>query len=156
METLQHKFSEVIPDDLEEGVLYISMERSIAIHLCVCGCKNEVVTPLSPTDWKLIYNGLDISLRPSIGNWEFKCKSHYFITENKVEHAGQWTDWQITDGRNNDKRRKRKYYNTEEVLIQPKKNANLQVKKISVWSRFSSFFGLNKIEKRKEVTEEER
>ena len=31
------------------------------------------------------YDGQSITLRPSIGNFNINCKSHYFITENRVE-----------------------------------------------------------------------
>lgn len=88
---LQHKFVEFIPDRIEDGYLYISMQYCTAIHKCVCGCGNEVVTPLSPTDWRLTFNGKTISLYPSIGNWNFDCQSHYWIKKSKVKHANSWT-----------------------------------------------------------------
>ena len=50
---IAHRFVEFIPDQIEEGILYISIEYCTAIHKCICGCGNEVVTPLSPTDWEL-------------------------------------------------------------------------------------------------------
>ncbi len=84
---LQHKFVTNIPDQLEDGVLYISIEYCTAIHKCICGCGNEVVTPFSPTDWSLTFNGKTISLNPSIGNWNFECKSHYWIKNSKIEFA---------------------------------------------------------------------
>lgn len=107
---LKHKFVELIPDALEPGVLYISITYATAIHLCVCGCGNEVVTPLSPTDWSLTFNGETVSLEPSIGNWSFACKSHYFITRNKVCHARRWKDWEIEEGRKEDAENKDKYF----------------------------------------------
>ncbi len=79
---LQHKFVEFIPDRIEDGLLYISVQYCTAIHKCVCGCGNEVVTPLSPTDWRLTFDGISISLYPSIGNWNFDCQSHYWIKNN--------------------------------------------------------------------------
>ena len=92
MKTVQHKFVETIPNTLEEGVLYISTTYCTAIHKCVCGCGNEVVTPLSPKDWKLTFDGETVSLYPSIGNWNFECRSHYFIFNNNVKHAKKWAD----------------------------------------------------------------
>lgn len=86
------KFVEFIPDEIEDGVLYISIEYCTAIHNCICGCKNEVVTPISPADWDLIFDGKTISLRPSIGNWSFDCQSHYFITRNKIQLARRWDE----------------------------------------------------------------
>jgi hypothetical protein len=107
---LQHKFIELVPDILEDGVLYISVEYCSAIHKCPCGCGNEVVTPLSPTDWKLIFDGKTVSLNPSIGNWNFECKSHYWIIKNKVSFARKWSDWEIDFGRKTDSKKKQKYY----------------------------------------------
>jgi hypothetical protein len=110
MKTLQHRFVEFIPELVEEGVLYISIEYCTAVHKCVCGCGNEVVTPLSPTDWELSFNGKTVSLDPSIGNWNFECKSHYWITKNKIRHAGRWSDWWIELGRKRDWEEKEKYF----------------------------------------------
>jgi hypothetical protein len=110
MKILQHKFVEFIPDVLEEGILYISIEYCTAIHKCVCGCGNEVVTPLSPTDWKVTFDGKTVSLDPSIGNWNFKCKSHYWIIKNKVKFARKWKDWEIKEGREGDAENKENYF----------------------------------------------
>lgn len=110
MKILQFKFVEFMPDVLEEGILYISIEYCTAIHKCVCGCGKEVVTPLSPTDWKITYDGKSISLDPSIGNWNFECKSHYWITKNKVRLARQWSNMEIINGRKDDTEKKKKYF----------------------------------------------
>ena len=103
---LQHKFVEFIPDLLEDGILYISLTYCTAIHKCVCGCNNEVVTPFSPTDWKMTFDGETISLSPSIGNWNFDCKSHYWIRNSEVIYARKWTDEEIKDGREKPKKKK--------------------------------------------------
>lgn len=87
---LAHKFVKSVPDTLEDGVIYISMEYASAIHKCCCGCGHEVVTPISPTDWQLTFDGRSISLYPSIGNWSFKCQSHYWIRNNRVEWCPKW------------------------------------------------------------------
>jgi hypothetical protein len=60
------------------------MSYATALHLCCCGCGNEVVTPLSPLAWTLIYDGETVTLHPSIGNKSFRCRSHYFVRENRV------------------------------------------------------------------------
>jgi hypothetical protein len=109
MKTLQHKFVEFIPEILEPDTLYISITYCTAIHLCVCGCGNEVVTPLSPTDWELTFNGKAVSLSPSIGNWNFPCKSHYFVIQNKIRYARKWSEVEITDNRKKDKKRKKRF-----------------------------------------------
>ena len=110
MKTILHKFVEFIPNNPEQDVLYISVEYRTAVHLCVCGCGNKVVTPLSPTDWELRFDGKTVSLSPSIGNWNFECKSHYFITQNKIRHARRWEDWEIEDGRQADAENKKKFF----------------------------------------------
>lgn len=89
---MEHKFVEFIPDELEDGTLYISITYATVLHKCGCGCGNEVVTPLSPSDWQLTFNGETISLFPSIGNWSFPCRSHYWIRKNEVVWVKDWHD----------------------------------------------------------------
>ena len=86
-------FVKYIPETLEEGKLYISMEYATASHLCACGCGEKVVTPISPFFWQMYYNGKDITLTPSIGNYEFLCQSHYFIRHNMVEWCTYDSDY---------------------------------------------------------------
>jgi hypothetical protein len=88
---LKHEFVEFIPDNLEDGIVYVSIPYATVAHKCCCGCGMEVVTPLSPTDWKLIFDGESISLDPSIGNWSFDCKSHYCIRRDRVRWAERWS-----------------------------------------------------------------
>ncbi len=109
MKTIQHRFVEFIPEILEDGILYITVEYRSAVHKCICGCGNKVVTPISPTDWRLTFNGKSISLYPSIGNWSFSCRSHYWITKNEIIHAPIWTEKEIRKGRRKDKKRKRMF-----------------------------------------------
>lgn len=90
MMKLTPKFVKNIPEKIENGIIYISMEYSTAIHRCCCGCGNEVVTPFSPTDWKLTFDGKTISLYPSIGNWSFECQSHYWIINSEVIWGYKW------------------------------------------------------------------
>ena len=59
---LKHEFVEFIPEHLPEGTIYVSIRFATASHKCCCGCGKEVVTPLSPTDWKLTFDGETISL----------------------------------------------------------------------------------------------
>ena len=96
--TLRHRFVESLPDRLEEETLYVCMEFATAAHKCCCGCGGEVVTPLSPADWKLIYDGRTVTLHPSIGNWNFPCRSHYWIRRNRVEWAPGWSADEIRMG----------------------------------------------------------
>lgn len=84
MMTFSHEFVEFIPEKLDTNVLYVSLRFSLVSHLCACGCGEEVVTPIAPREWQLIFNGETISLFPSIGNWNFKCRSHYWIDQNRA------------------------------------------------------------------------
>jgi len=117
--TLAHEFVEFVPDVVEEGRLYVSIEYATVVHKCCCGCAKEVVTPLSPTDWKLIFNGKTISLDPSIGNWSFPCRSHYWIRNNKVKWAGQWTQNQIDANSAHDRWAKERYFAAGDEADEP-------------------------------------
>jgi hypothetical protein len=89
------------------------------VHLCCCGCRREVVTPLSPTDWKLIFDGMSISLYPSIGNWTFPCRSHYWIQCDRAQWAEDWTQEEIEVGRTADTLAKARYFEREAGKPEP-------------------------------------
>jgi len=108
--SLTPEFVEHIPQQLDRGRLYVSVRFATAAHACCCGCGSEVVTPLSPTDWVLIFDGETVSLDPSIGNWSFECQSHYWIRRNRVEWARRWSREKIAAGRTEDRRSKEKYF----------------------------------------------
>lgn len=114
MTGLRHEFVEFIPDELASNTIYISIAFATVAHRCCCGCGNEVVTPLSPTDWQLTFDGETVSLYPSIGNWSFPCQSHYWIVRNGIRWAEQWSEEKIAAGRARDAVVKtRRYGNTE-------------------------------------------
>ena len=81
---IKHQFVDYIPTELDTGVLYVSIAFTTAIHKCYCGCGREVTTPIAPNGWSLTFNGESVSLAPSIGSRNLKCKSHYWIQENNV------------------------------------------------------------------------
>jgi hypothetical protein len=81
--SLRPTFGEYVPADLDEGILYVSLNYATAVHLCACGCRSKVVTPLGPVDWQIIFDGT-VSLRPSIGNGQLPCRSHYHIRQNRI------------------------------------------------------------------------
>jgi hypothetical protein len=112
---MQHEFVDCIPDRLEEGVLYVSLPYATAVHKCACGCGHEVVTPFSPTDWWMAFNGEAVSLSPSIGNWSFPCRSHYWIERGRIVWAGEMPNEQIAAGRSRDARRKAAFYDVVET-----------------------------------------
>lgn len=99
-----HRFVDHIPEQLDDGVVYVSIPYATALHLCCCGCGNEVVTPFSPARWSLTFDGEAISLAPSIGNWSFSCQSHYWIDQGRVRWAARWTKERIAAGRVADQR----------------------------------------------------
>jgi hypothetical protein len=108
-EALRHEFVEYIPDELEDGVIYVSMDYATAAHRCACGCGSEVITPFSPTDWRLTFDGETVSLKPSIGNWSFPCQSHYWIERGRIRWAPKWSREKIEAGRARDRRAKERH-----------------------------------------------
>lgn len=105
-DSLDHRFVDFIPEQLDEGILYVSIEYTTVAHLCCCGCGQEVSITLSPTDWRLVFDGKTVSLEPSIGSWSLPCQSHYFVTRNRVVWAKQWSRAEIDAGRRYDAARK--------------------------------------------------
>jgi len=68
--SLTHEFTEFIPAQLREGNAVcldsLCQPRPTFAH---AGAATRVVTPISPADWQLIFDGDSVSLTPSIGNW---------------------------------------------------------------------------------------
>nr|WP_321982920.1 DUF6527 family protein [uncultured Cohaesibacter sp.] len=104
------------------------MEYATSAHSCCCGCGEEVVTPFTPTDWKMTYNGETISLHPSIGNWMLKCRSHYVIRQGMVIEAGPWSQEQVEAECRRDRAAKRRFYRSS---VQEQKNVELSPDKTS-------------------------
>ncbi|WP_230951925.1 DUF6527 family protein [Burkholderia cepacia] len=71
---------------------------------------HEVVTPLTPTDWTLTFNGEAISLWPSVGSWNLPCQSHYEIRQNKVIDGGPWDNAKNDSEQRRDRTAKQKFY----------------------------------------------
>ena len=107
---LKHEFVEFIPDELKDDTIYVSIPYATVVHKCCCGCGTEVVTPLSPTDWTLIFDGESLSLDPSIGNWSFDCKSHYWIKRDRVYWAERWSKKQIKLARSHERTVKERFF----------------------------------------------
>jgi hypothetical protein len=97
-----HAFVDMLPDKLDEGVLYVCVQYATSAHNCFCGCGREVVTPIHPTKWKLTFDGVSVSLVPSIGSWSLACKSHYWLQDGRVAWAESWSDDEIQAGRARD------------------------------------------------------
>ena len=97
------EFVETFPMPMTPAVFYISIEYNTCGHLCACGCGNEVVTPLSPAQWSFAYDGKDVSVWPSVGNWGLPCKAHYVIERGNVEWARQYNDEEVALNRSRDR-----------------------------------------------------
>ena len=106
VERLAPQFVEFIPEDLQDGILYISIEFTTTAHKCACGCGCKVVLPLHPKEWHLLFDGKHVTIRPSVGNWGFECRSHYLITRDKIVWAADWTEEQVLAGRRRDEQRR--------------------------------------------------
>lgn len=99
---LTPQFVESFPARLEQGELYLAMEFATAAHLCACGCGTKVITPFSPTDWQMSFDGENVSLKPSVGNWAFPCRSHYWVRSGRIQWAGDMSQEEINAGRKRD------------------------------------------------------
>lgn len=131
---LEHRFVEHIPERLEPGILYVSMEYATSAHSCCCGCGEEVVAPFTPTDWKMTFDGETISLRPSIGNWTLKCRSHYVIDRSKVVEAGPWSHEQVEAERRRDRTAKARFYG-ESPKVEPSEQPATPREEPGFWRR---------------------
>ena len=96
---LKLQITETIPEDIEEGILYVSFTYWTTAHKCGCGCGQKVVLRLSPKHWAITLNGESVSMYPSIGNWQLPCRSHYWIEEGRILQARRWSDAEIMRNR---------------------------------------------------------
>ena|SRR5260370_38013534 len=138
---LRHQFVDLIPegDHLKDGILYVSIPYATTIHKCCCGCGREVVAPLSPTDWQLIFDGESVTLDPSIGNWNFPCQSHYWVRNDRAEWALPMSWREIEANRECDRIAKGKYYlgarQTEDH------GGKMPQTKLRIWRSIAKLFG---------------
>ena len=112
---LCHRFVDSVPENMDGGVIYVSVKYRSVMHLCACGCGSEVVTPLSPTDWRLTFDGVSVSLDPSVGNWSLACRPHYFIRGNKAVWASDMSDEWVAAGREWDRKNKECYFSDQKL-----------------------------------------
>ena len=134
---LRHEFVDHIPEQLDDGVLYVSIRFGTVVHRCACGCGEEVVTPLGPVEWRLTYDGRTVSLEPSIGNWSFPCRSHYWIDGGMVRWARGFSEAEVALVQQKAWTRRNSYYQTEraEVLGKvPRRDAQHGSRR-SIWEK---------------------
>jgi hypothetical protein len=143
--TIKYDFIELLPASVEPETLYVSMKYKNMVHLCLCGCGRRVITPLSPTGWELTFNGREVSVFPSIGNWNLPCRSHYWITRGRVKWAEQWSAERIAANFAHDRADKERYYTRQE---QPRvlRDSDELVVTLSedhrgLWERMKDWFG---------------
>ncbi len=96
IKTIRSEYVRHLPEVLSEGILYICEEFNIAAHKCCCGCGEEVITPLNEAQWGVTKHGSTVSLWPSIGNWNYACRSHYWIRKNLIIEAAPMTNSEIS------------------------------------------------------------
>jgi Family of unknown function (DUF6527) len=128
------EFVDTVPPTREEGKLYISIKYRTAIHSCFCGCGMKVVTPIRPTGWQLTYNGEAVTLYPSIGNWSFKCRSHYWIRDNQATPAGPMSRHEIDAGRSRDAASREDHLATKAAPL-PASEAAAPTPRVGFWRR---------------------
>ncbi len=104
VDRLRYETVEFVPEQLAPGVLYVPRRFSTASHLCCCGCGLEVVTPLNAARWRVTEVGGGVSLHPSVGNWSFACRSHYWIEGGRVLWAGAMSPALVAKVRTGDRR----------------------------------------------------
>lgn len=138
--SLKHEFVEFIPEQLDAGILYISLEYAVGAHLCFCGCRSKVVTPLHPTHWKLEFDGSTVSLWPSIGSWSLPCRSHYWIRHGQVEWAPTWSNKEIMFGTRNDQQVLEHYYETRNLNQHLSDGAQANQNRPKFWGRILNGF----------------
>ena len=82
-------FVEEIPQNIDEGILYVCLHYNSIIHKCACGCGEIVSTPLDRKyGWTMKYEGEYISIYQYIGNGAYNCQSHYYIRDNEIVWLG--------------------------------------------------------------------
>lgn len=105
-----HEFVEHIPESIEECKIYVSIPFGTVVHKCACGCGEEVITPLGPAEWCLSYDGASVSLHPSVGNWGFACRSHYWLERGEVRWSRSFSSAEVDEVRKKNRENRRRYY----------------------------------------------
>ena len=146
---LKPKFVHFMPKEIQSGILYISPEFRAVIHRCACGCGEKIHTPLSPTNWKMTYDGKSVTLNPSVGNWSYECRSHYWIRNNKVVWAENWSDYEVNLNRKLQQERTSEYYTPKKALSQIKERStdkydsnDSSKAKSRLWNKIKLWFNL--------------
>jgi hypothetical protein len=136
--TYSHVFVDTLPDKLDEGTLYVCVKYATSAHNCLCGCGREVVTPIHPTKWQLNFDGINVSLYPSVGSWSLACKSHYWLQSGRVSWADSWSDDEIQAARSRDLAAQDNYFG--KLNVQPTSPKTAAAKPASLWRAVADWF----------------
>lgn len=117
MNTIALERVKYLPRELSPAVLYVSEEYKVTGHLCACGCGSKVVVPLGPAEWTFSETAGRPTMRPSIGNWQLPCRSHYVIRDGKIEWGDTWSEAAVLAGRRAEEARREAYY----ASLEPKR-----------------------------------
>ena len=80
---LKHEFVEFIPDELEQGTVYVSIRFATASHLRLRLWK-QGRDAYPPDRLDVAFRRQDHLLEPLNRNWSFPCQSHYYIRKNAL------------------------------------------------------------------------
>lgn len=97
LKSVTPKFVEYIPTDGKElvpGIVYISMKHNMVVHRCPCGCKELSEFMLDPIRFRIEYDGRSVTFDPSIGNSNLRCRSHYWIRDNRIHWCAPMQNWE--------------------------------------------------------------
>lgn len=85
---------ERLPALLDNGVVYVSDEFEVAALLCPCGCGHRISLLLGDGHIVKELHGL-ADIQPSIGVWDAKCRSHFWLRGGVVMWASRFSEGQI-------------------------------------------------------------
>lgn len=86
---------EKTPKQLEPGIVYHNLDFELAALLCACGCGHRV-NLMVPDGHRVTSNRGLASVTPSIAICDGWCKSHYFITNGRVEWLPAFSEAQAS------------------------------------------------------------
>ena len=126
VQIIKPQYVEQLPDKMKEGVLYICEEFDLTAHKCCCGCGEDVYNKIGPAKWRLtkISDG-SVSLYPSVGNWKYACKSHYWISKNRVIEAGLMSALAIEAVQQRDRMDRDRYISYVNAQTDPERSMDL-------------------------------
>lgn len=77
-----------------------------------------------------MFDGENISLHPSIGNWSFPCQSHYWIKNGSIKWSGKFTKEEIEEVRKRDKYAKSQHYKISDTQENDLTTSNVRTDKV--------------------------